>query len=124
MTILKKRFSMTILKKVFYDDLKKRFSMTILKLFLLTSMLMAFNSYAVPVDLNVLVESANKPVANANVKLMAGNPKPTIEGYSKGPQFIRRQHQLYRSTKVGKRFLLPRSRRRRNQVVSKSALFD
>jgi hypothetical protein len=36
--------------------------MTILKLFLLTSLLLAFKSYAVPVDFNVLVESANKPV--------------------------------------------------------------
>ena len=58
--------------------------MTILKLFLLTSMLLAFNSYAVPVDLNVLVESANKPVANADVKLMQAIPNQQSKVIAKG----------------------------------------
>ena len=64
--------------------LKKRFSMTILKLFLLTLMLLAFNSYAVPVDLNVLVESANKPVANADVKLWQAIPNQQSKVIAKG----------------------------------------
>ena len=64
--------------------LKKRFSMSILKLFLLTSLLLAFNSYAVPVDFNVLVESANKPVANADVKLLQAIPNQQSKVIAKG----------------------------------------
>ena len=58
--------------------------MTIIKLFLLTSLLLAFNSYAVPVDFNVLVESANKPVANADVKLWQAIPNQQSKVIAKG----------------------------------------
>jgi hypothetical protein len=64
--------------------LKKGFSIKILKLFLLTSLLLAFKSYAVPVDFNVLVESANKPVANADVKLWQAIPNKQSMVIAKG----------------------------------------